>query len=280
MAEGTLCFFASDLHGKKARYEKLFLEIEKEKPSIVLFGGDLLPPRNITFFEEYLVPLCIELKSKMGEDYPRLLMILGNDDARCTEPDLLKFQEQGIWEYLNCKYIDHGNFRFFGYSYVPPTPFLLKDWEKYDVSRFADPGCIHPNEGRYTVEINEDELIYSTIMEDLTKMTSHFDMAKSIFLFHAPPYNSHLDRAALDGMKFEHVPLDVHVGSIAIQRFIEERQPLITLHGHIHESSRITGYWRQNFNKTWSYSAAFEGDLLSLIKFEPETPENARRVII
>ncbi len=43
----------------------------------------------------------------------------------------------------------------------------------------------------------------------------------------------------------DHVPLDVHVGSIAIRRFIEARQPLAALHGHVHESARLTGAWRE-----------------------------------
>ena len=38
--------------------------------------------------------------------------------------------------------------------------------------------------------------------------------------------------------------LDVHVGSIAVKRFIEERQPLLTLHGHVHEAARLTGEWK------------------------------------
>jgi len=35
---------------------------------------------------------------------------------------------------------------------VPPTPFLLKDWEKYDVSAYVDPGCVSPEEGYHRVE--------------------------------------------------------------------------------------------------------------------------------
>ena len=38
-----LCFFVSDLHGKKDRYNKLFRKIEEERPYSVFLGGDLLP---------------------------------------------------------------------------------------------------------------------------------------------------------------------------------------------------------------------------------------------
>jgi len=40
-------------------------------------------------------------------------------------------------------------------------------------------------------------------------------------VLHSPPYDTGLDRAALDGRSVDHAPLDVHVGSIAIRRFIE-----------------------------------------------------------
>jgi Icc-related predicted phosphoesterase len=99
-------------------------------------------------------------------------------------------------------------------------------------------------------------------------------------LFHAPPYRTDLDRAALDGHTFEHVPLDVHIGSIAIRRFIEERQPLVTLHGHVHESARITGSWRQRIGRTWCFSAAHDGPELALVRFDLEDPGAATRELI
>ena len=70
-------------------------------------------------------------------------------------------------------------------------------------------------------------------------------------------------------------PLDVHIGSIAIQRFIAARQPLLTLHGHVHESRRLTGKWRDRFGRTVSLSAATEGTELALVRFDPHDPESA-----
>jgi len=106
------------------------------------------------------------------------------------------------------------------------------------------------------------------------------DLSKAICLFHAPPYKTHLDRADLDGRIIDHVQVDVHVGSIAIKNFIEKQQPKITLHGHIHESSRITGHWQQKINETYSYSAAWDGTELALVKFDSEFPEKAERVLL
>ena len=81
-------------------------------------------------------------------------------------------------------------------------------------------------------------------------------------------------------MTVEHVPLDVHVGSIAIRRFIEERQPLVTLHGHVHESARLTGSWRDRIGRTHLFSAAHDGPELALVRFDLEDPASATRELI
>ena len=105
-------------------------------------------------------------------------------------------------------------------------------------------------------------------------------MSKAIFLFHAPPYQTNLDRAELDNKMVDHAPLDVHIGSIAIQRFIKNRQPLITLHGHVHESNRITGQWRDQIDNIHLYSAVYDGHELAIICFDPDRPKLAFRQII
>ena len=147
----------------------------------------------------------------------------------------------GLWTYVHNRSELFGDYCVYGYSCVPPTPFRLKDWERYDVSRYVDPGCVSPEEGWRTVPVSEHDIRYGTIREDLERLTDEQDLSASILLFHTPPYRTTLDRAALDGKVIDHAPLDVHVGSIAVQRFIAARQPLLTLHGHVHESARITG---------------------------------------
>ena len=75
----------------------------------------------------------------------------------------------------------------------------------------------------------------------------------------------------------DHVPLDLHVGSIAVKRLIESRQPMITLHGHVHESARLTGSWKERIGRTHAFSAAHDGLELALIRFDPESPDTATR---
>jgi uncharacterized protein len=284
-----LCFFVSDLHGNKTRYEKLFSQVEKKKPQAVFLGGDLLPAsvlhqsdnpgKDPGFLRDFLLQAFRTMKKNLGSDYPEVFLILGNDDPRSAEPFFLTHAEEGLWRYMHEALFDMDGTTIYGYSHVPPTPFLLKDWERYDVSRYVDPGCIHPTEGFRTVPAGVD-LEFETIKKDLEKMTAGKDLSKSVFLFHSPPYKTMLDRAGLDGVMIDHVPADVHVGSIAIREFIDGRQPMLTLHGHIHESSRITGAWKQRIEKTWSLSAAHDGTGLALVMFRLACPGSAERLIV
>jgi len=284
------CFFVSDLHGKIERYNKLFLQILIEEPEAIFFGGDLLPSGLFAltssetvvddFINDFLVTEFLKLKKKMGSKYPYVFLILGNDDSKINEKDFIDGQQLGIWEYIHNKKIGFEDFDVYGYSYVPPTPFQLKDWEKYDVSRYVDPGCVSPEEGWHSINVPQHELRYSTIEKDLDALVGDDIVSDSIFLFHTPPYKTNLDRAALDGKMIDHIPLDVHVGSIAVQRFIEEKQPAITLHGHVHESARLTGNWRDMIGKTHLFTAAHNGPELSLVRINKEHPEQSTRELI
>jgi Icc-related predicted phosphoesterase len=67
------------------------------------------------------------------------------------------------------------------------------------------------------------------------------DPASSIFNLHVPPYDSGLDRAReiredLTLVYKNGQPVEIPVGSKAVREAIEEYQPLVSLHGHIHES--------------------------------------------
>ena len=99
-------------------------------------------------------------------------------------------------------------------------------------------------------------------------------------MFHSPPYQTALDRAALDGRMVDHVPMDVHVGSIAVQRLIEERRPMLTLHGHIHEAPRLTGTWRDQIGRTHAFTAAHDGPELALVRFDLDDLEAATRELL
>ncbi|MDD5506992.1 MAG: metallophosphoesterase [Bacteroidales bacterium] len=285
----TPCFFVSDLHGHVERYEKMFGLIRDELPVAVFMGGDLLPhrlrPQRFRgeeighFITGYLFPRFRQLRSELGQDYPAVFLIMGNDDPRSEEEHFFRGEELMLWHYIHMRSVSFRGYTVMGYGYIPPSPFQLKDWERYDVSKYVDPGNIPPTEGFRTWGDARDAE-HATIRKHLGEMTGETDPARLVFLFHSPPYDTYLDRAALDGMVVEHVPLDVHVGSIAIKEFIEEKQPVITMHGHIHESSRLTGHWCQTIGCTMTFNAAWDGPELAVVKFELERPADAVRVLL
>ena len=84
----------------------------------------------------------------------------------------------------------------------------------------------------------EDE---EDLKERLRKMTSQVSAPpeKTIYNFHCPPYNSGIDDApeiTADMRPKDAGRSTVPVGSTAVRESIEEGQPALSLHGHIHEA--------------------------------------------
>lgn len=277
--------FVSDLHGSIPRYQHLFQIIKKETPDAVFFGGDLLPlhlVRHGTMEEFINKTIFSEMKKTQRNTHKkiRFFVIMGNDDPRKYEPVFLKADTEGFLDYIHQKTRSYRRLYITGYSFVPPTPFQLKDWERYDISQYVDVGAVSPEQGRRTVAVSLDEIKFSTIAEDLEILLKQSPVRKTIYLFHSPPYNSCLDQADLHGKQVDHAPIDIHVGSIAIQRFIHDYQPFLTLHGHVHESARLTGQWKEKVGKTYSLSAAHQGPELAVVRFDTDHLKEATRELI
>jgi uncharacterized protein len=90
-------------------------------------------------------------------------------------------------------------------------------------------------------ELDEDEL-YRRV-ERLAEQLR--EPARAIFNLHVPPYDSTLDTAAelderLNVVTIGSEPKLIPVGSTAVRELIERYQPLLSLHGHVHESAGVT----------------------------------------
>jgi Icc-related predicted phosphoesterase len=256
-----------------------------DRPDIIFMAGDLLPHRwssigaGSSFLDRFRAWVG-RLRSAVDGARPRIVLILGNDDERAAEREFLDGDRRGDWDYIHGRTIGIGDRIVAGYACVPPTPFLIKDWERYDVGRYVDPGCVAPDGGYRTVAVDPEAIETRTIASDLELLAGDTDGGRLILLAHSPPYRTSLDRAALDGQTVDHAPLDVHVGSVALRRFIEQHQPLLTLHGHIHESARLTGSWRDRIGRTHSFTAAHDGPELALVRFDLDDLESATRELI
>jgi Icc-related predicted phosphoesterase len=86
-------------------------------------------------------------------------------------------------------------------------------------------------------EIGEDELY-----DRLKALAEQLEAPRrAIFNLHVPPYDSGLDTATELDADLRPVyrggqPVEIPVGSTAVRQIIEEYQPVLSLHGHIHES--------------------------------------------
>ncbi|ABP49883.1 metallophosphoesterase family protein [Pyrobaculum arsenaticum] len=70
--------------------------------------------------------------------------------------------------------------------------------------------------------------LFRVTEEELERLLSSLSPTPHILVVHNPP-RGHLDRVG--GVK--------PVGSLAVKRYIEERQPVLSVHGHIHEDRGI-----------------------------------------
>jgi len=161
---------------------------------------------------------------------------LGNDD-----PEYLfrVIEESDIMKRCEGEIIDIGGHEMISYGYVNPTP-----WK--------------------TPREKDENSLYKDLKEMADKIK---DQSKAIYNLHAPPYNTHLDNAPLLDSNLKPVVkggeiVFTHVGSISVRKIIEEYQPLVGLHGHIHESKGFDKLGRTMiFNPGSEYS---EGILHSL----------------
>lgn len=157
--------------------------------------------------------------TQMAEDHlaPRgvpLLWIGGNDD----KPDALMH----VRDTPHVRYIDEAVTRFdedheiLGFGWTNPSP--------WDTPR----------------ELPEDEL--ATRLNRVVKQVK--DPEHAIYLMHAPPYGTGLDIAPKLDKSFDPPrPVTqggqevlIPVGATSFRDSIQETQPLLTLHGHIHET--------------------------------------------
>ena len=235
--------FTADLHGNEKFYKRLFKKAEDENADAIVIGGDLCGrggnaisekiENQKLFLKDFMLPLFKEFRqnNKSREIY----LIMGNDDFRVSSGILENTEKSKILKSIHKKSVKlNENFNIAGYSFVNPTPFRLKDWEKPDFKGDKMPQQL------FAEEIRSIEKESGTIKEDLEKLKKLSNPKKTIYVIHAPPFNTNLDI----------ITTGIHVGSKSLRNFIEKEQPPLTLHGHIHESPKMSGSWKDRIDNT------------------------------
>ena len=120
-----LAFFTSDLHGRPGRYRALWDRTADERPAAIFLGGDLLPHgmdrawdaagSGADFVPGFLAPGFRDLRRRLADSYPRVFLILGNDDPFVAEEDLAAGQAEGLWDYVHGRRATWAGYDVYGY---------------------------------------------------------------------------------------------------------------------------------------------------------------------
>ncbi len=258
--------YTSDLHGNLAWYQHLLeLAVEHEAPAVIV-GGDLLPntikaadaiPSQRDFIEHSLRPLFSDFRSK----HPQIDIYLlpGNDDWAAAIVRLNELEGEGLIYPLHERVFKlEDDLWLAGYACVPITPFSIKDYERCDEGgdipaySFA---MAYTSESGQPVHISLAAMLRRpSIAMGLEALAQRSDPARTVYVAHTPPYDTALDRMRTK-----------HVGSRALRKFIEQYQPLLSLHGHIHEAPRLSGRYAEQLGTTWSINPGRESARFSAV---------------
>jgi len=272
MAKAKL-MFATDLHGSETVWRK-FLNSAKiyDLDALVLSGdmtGKIMVPivkRDDGKYDSHLLARSYVLEESELEDYKKKVRMISylpyvttpEESKRIGEEE--KYRED-LFEKLECEivdiwmklipdrvpkkcriYISPGNDDKFAIDEtIKKSPHVI--FAEEDVVSLDDEhevlcfGWSNPTPFDSPRECSEEELEQK--LEAVVKKVRNFKTA--IFCIHVPPYDSQLDVCPMLTKDLSVVisggrPQMISVGSKAVRKIIEKYQPLLGLHGHIHES--------------------------------------------
>jgi uncharacterized protein len=267
-------FFATDIHGSEVCWRKFLNSAAFYKADLVVLGGDVTGKAMVPvvahngFWQLTFRGEEMRLESREALDqavarirnsgfYPAIvspdeLAHLGANEAAVGE----RFEQEMIssldrWldmadgklrgGQIPC-ILNGGNDDIFEIDDVieasPCVSFAEGKLMDLDGFSLVSMGWTNPTPWNTYREAPEDELAVK--IEEVAALVP--DMTRAIFNFHAPPYGSGLDEApALDeSLRPMHGGAVMKpVGSVAVRDAILKHQPMLSVHGHIHESRAI-----------------------------------------
>ena len=240
--------YVTDLHGTEWKYDRLFQVAVDDDVDAVINGGDMLPKgRDIEGQGDFIVDFLDAHFNKYNDASVDYLCCLGNDDLKRFDP---LFQDvcarYAHVHNIAQRKVELGGFEFIGINWVVDYPFRLKDRCRIDTEDYVfqeqyGSGLISTDAGWRELE---DWFAYAktlpTIEEELDKLVLPNDMARTIYSIHMPPVDMGLDQCG-HGLE---------VGSKAVYEFLKDKQPRLSLHGHIHESPACSEKWWGKLGKT------------------------------
>ncbi len=271
--EDVTIFFASDLHGSTVCFKKFVSGAKFYGANVLVMGGDLTGKAVIPICEQadgsflaYQTGDEVRLEGQDAIDtFAKRVSNMGFYPAEMTEAEFQRLKgdvaaQQELFKKLVCdrvaEWCDYageklsgtdiplitapGNDDFFEIDPVlHGSPHVA--YHEMEITEVRGYEMLHCGGSTKTPwdterEYSEDE--YAAKLAELTARVG--DMSRCIFNVHIPPHGTVLDQCPkLDDdlrVVFEMGnPVQMHAGSTALHQAIESHQPLLGLHGHIHE---------------------------------------------
>jgi Icc-related predicted phosphoesterase len=282
-SETTLrLFYASDVHGSRVCWKKFINAAAHYPADALVMGGDLTGKALVPIVREgdgsYSAEVIGEQRvARTAEELDQMQraiatngmypLIVDLDEAQALRGDVGKREQAFETALLNELriWVEFADERLAGtdsLAYVIPgndDPWaidaILEAGAKVDACdesvRMIGPhemvsfGFANRTPWHTPRELDEDE-IYTRLRSLVDKVENP---ESAIFNIHVPPRDSSLDTAYEVDDELRYVtkggrPHEIPVGSSAVRQIIEEAQPMLSLHGHIHESKGVTSIGR------------------------------------
>lgn len=274
--EETTIFFATDVHGSEVCFRKFVAAADFYGADLLVLGGDLtgklvvpLVAANGGGYTAELHGEPVTVKDSDAERFERRIADEGLYSVRITAEDRRRLEDdpaavEALFLRLMCErlaeWMEYAKEKLDGSPVrILTTPgnddppdvdavirdhggdrVLLVEGQLHEVC----PGhvminCGHSNHTPWDTPRELDEDVLRGHLEAMAGRLE--DPAGSIFNIHVPPFDTGIDTAPqlddeLTVRTSMGAQLTAAVGSTAVRELIERYQPLLSLHGHIHES--------------------------------------------
>jgi Icc-related predicted phosphoesterase len=272
--QGTRVFFCTDLHGSDVCFKKFVNAADFYGTQILIMGGDVTGKMVVPIAKQtsgaYLTSFAGEDLEFTSEDdvasFKKQLSNMGFYPAAMDEEEfrsikasqdeqdrlfreLIKARLEQWLEYAENKlqgsgvrvFAAPGNDDFFEIDELLHESSMIellemKVYRLTDEHEIITSGWTNPTPWNTERECTEEEL--ATRLKSMFEQVQ--DMERCIFNIHVPPNNSKIDICPKldENMKVVYDmgnPVMAPAGSTAVRDAIEHHQPLMGLHGHIHE---------------------------------------------
>jgi uncharacterized protein len=280
--EITRLFYAGDVHGSRVCWKKFVNAAAHYPADVLVMGGDLTGKALVPIVREgdgsYAARVIGEQRvARTAEELDQMQraistngmypLIVDRDEAQALTADAAlrdEVFEQALLDELRL-WVEFADERLAGTgtrAYVIPgndDPWAIDEVlargssvvacdetiEQVGPHEMVSFGYSNRTPWQTPRELDEDE-IYSRLKRLVSGLE---EPERAILNVHVPPYESSLDAAYEVDEDLHYVmkggrPHEIPTGSAAVRQIIEEVQPLLSLHGHIHESKGVTNIGR------------------------------------